>query len=131
MPGRVKRSRPADHENLFFLFKTIFLLFKAIFLLFMTFFAKMFLLFLLIFFFDENPTFFSEEVTEVCALVLLLRLLHPAADRRVVDAELLGGLLERVVHRVLAHLLFEPGGIFCKIFSISSLCLSDVKAHQR
>ena len=79
---------------------------------------------------DENPTFFSEEVAEVCALVLLLRLLHPAADRRVVDAELLGGLLERVVHRVLAHLLFEPGGIFCKIFSLSSLCLSDAKTHQ-
>ena len=83
-----------------------------------------------IFLLDENPTFFSEEVAEVCALVLLLRLLHPAADRRVVDAELLGGLLERVVHRVLAHLLFEPGGIFCKIFSLSSLCLSDAKAHQ-
>ena len=51
LPGRVKRSRPADHENLFFLFKTIFLLFKTVFLLFMTFFTKIFLLFLLIFFF--------------------------------------------------------------------------------
>ena len=97
----------------------------------MTFFTKIFLLFLLIFLLDESPTFFSEEVAEVCALVLLLRLLHPAADRRVVDAELLGGLLERVVHRVLAHLLFEPGGIFCKILSLSSLCLSDAKALQQ
>ena len=75
-------------------------------------------------------TFFSEEVSKVGALVLLLRLLDPAADRRVVDAELLGRLLERVVHRVLAHLLFEPGGIFCKIFSLPSLCLNDAKAHQ-
>ena len=123
MPGCVKRSRPADHESLFISFQDNFSPFQDIFLFFMTFPVNIFLL-------DGNPTFFSEEVAEVCALVLLLRLLHPAADRRVVDAELLGGLLERVVHRVLAHLLFEPGGIFCKIFSLSSLCLSDAKTHQ-
>ena len=53
-------------------------------------------------------TFFSEEVSKVGALVLLLRLLDPPADGGVVDAELLGRLLEGVVHCVLAHLLLEP-----------------------
>ena len=53
-------------------------------------------------------TFFSEEVAEVGALVLLLRLLDPPADRGVVDPKLLGRLLERVVHCVLPHLLLEP-----------------------
>ena len=53
-------------------------------------------------------TFFSEEVSEVGALVLLLRLLDPAADRGVVDPKLLSRLLERVVHCVLPHLLLEP-----------------------
>ena len=53
-------------------------------------------------------TFFSEEVAKVGALVLLLRLLDPAADRGVVDPKLLGRLLERVVHCILPHLLLEP-----------------------
>ena len=53
-------------------------------------------------------TFFSEEVSEVGALVLLLRLLDPAADRGVVDPKLLSRLLERVVHCILPHLLLEP-----------------------
>ena len=53
-------------------------------------------------------TFFSEEVSEVGALVLLLRLLDPAADCGVVDPKLLSRLLERVVHCVLPHLLLEP-----------------------
>ena len=53
-------------------------------------------------------TFFSEEVSKVGALVLLLRLLDPPADRGVVDPKLLGRLLERVVHCVLPHLLLEP-----------------------
>ena len=53
-------------------------------------------------------TFFSEEVSKVGALVLLLRLLDPPADSGVVDPELLGRLLERVVYCVLPHLLLEP-----------------------
>ena len=53
-------------------------------------------------------TFFSEEVAKVGTIVLLLRLLDPAADRGVVDPKLLSRLLERVVHCVLPHLLFEP-----------------------
>ena len=53
-------------------------------------------------------TFFSEEVTKVCTLFLLLRFLHPATDGGVVDAKLLGRLLEGVVHCILAHLLLEP-----------------------
>ena len=64
-------------------------------------------------------TFFSEEVSKVGALVLLLRLLDPPADGGVVDPELLGRLLERVVHCVLPHLLLEPDRhhrnvVFCK-----------------
>ena len=64
-------------------------------------------------------TFFSEEVSKVGALVLLLRLLDPPADGGVVDPELLGRLLERVVYCVLPHLLLEPDRhhrnvVFCK-----------------
>ena len=53
------------------------------------------------------PTFLSVKITKVGTLVRLLRLLHPAGHRAVVDPELLGRLLEGVVHGKLPHFLLE------------------------
>ena len=53
------------------------------------------------------PTFLSVEITKVGTLVRLLRLLYPAGHRAVVDPELLGRLLEGVVHGELPHFLLE------------------------
>ena len=52
-------------------------------------------------------TLLSVEISEIGTFVRLLRLLHPARHRGVVDPEPLGRLLEGVVHRELAHLLLE------------------------
>ena len=52
-------------------------------------------------------TLLSVEITKIGTFVCLLRLLHPPRHRGVVDPELLGSLLERVIHRELPDLLLE------------------------